>query len=336
MAVAAATVVPFFSGTARTEAEEASSCETAEDLASVIARARSLYGSGRLAEAEDILVRAAAATTASTSTSSTCKRGLGDTAEKNENVSTTTTLPQLLKLLGDVRVDSYKYAEAVESYSDAIALNRQGPAAPGAHFGRANAHEGIAAAAANANGELLLTPVEQRRQYELAVDDYTRCLELRPDDDDAATPTFERAQAERALGKWSAAAADYDAAAELFTRRRLKKQAKIAEAQAAFARYEAGDVATAMTRLETLSRQLYSSDVRAALVACYWRAGEAAKAEDQWLGLCEMEGASCGSYGDKSWLIGYRKWTPSLADSMADFLHLRAAAVAHPRYEVES
>jgi tetratricopeptide (TPR) repeat protein len=132
--------------------------------------------------------------------------------------------------------------------------------------------------------------VEERQEYALAVDDYTRCLELRPADADAATPTFERAQAERALGRWAAASADYDAAAELFLRRKQKKEAKIAQAQAAFATFEAGDVARALTRLETLSRQLYSSDVRAALVACYWKAGEVAKAEDQWLGLCDMEG----------------------------------------------
>ena len=75
---------------------------------------------------------------------------------------------------------------------------------------------------------------------------------------------------------------------------------------------------------ETLARQLYSSDVRAALVATYWRAGDAAKAEDTWLDLCQIDDAQCGKYGDKGWLLSYRKWTPGLADAMLDFLKLRS------------
>ena len=63
----------------------------------------------------------------------------------------------------------------------------------------------------------------------------------------------------------------------------------MSDAQAAFATFEAGDLTRARARLETLGRRLYSSDVRAALVACYWRMGEGALAEDAWLKLCEME-----------------------------------------------
>ena len=87
---------------------------------------------------------------------------------------------------------------------------------------------------------------------------------------------------------------------------------------------ESGDVPSATARLETLARQLYSSDVRAALAATYWRAGDAAKAEDTWLDLCQIEDAQCGKYTDKEWLTSYRKWTPGLADAMQDFLKLRS------------
>ena len=117
---------------------------------------------------------------------------------------------------------------------------------------------------------------------------------------------------------------DYDAAADAFTANRQKREAKIAEAQAAFAKFESGDVPSATARLETLARQLYSSDVRAALAATYWRAGDAAKAEDTWLDLCQIEDAQCGKYTDKEWLMSYRKWTPGLADAMQDFLKLRS------------
>ena len=90
-----------------------------------------------------------------------------------------------------------------------------------------------------------------------------------------------------------------------------------------FATFEAGDLTRARARLETLGRRLYSSDVRAALVACYWRMGEGALAEDAWLKLCEMKNSRCGKYGDRDWLVSYRRWTPGLADAMEDFLALR-------------
>ena len=52
-----------------------------------------------------------------------------------------------------------------------------------------------------------------------------------------------------------------------------KIRRRVGAAQAAFATFEAGDLTRARARLETLGRRLYSSDVRAALVACYWRMG---------------------------------------------------------------
>ena len=114
-----------------------------------------------------------------------------------------------------------------------------------------------------------------------------------------------------------------DAAATRFLARREKKFADVSDAQAAFATFEAGDLTRARARLETLGRRLYSSDVRAALVACYWRMGEGALAEDAWLKLCEMKNSRCGKYGDRDWLVSYRRWTPGLADAMEDFLALR-------------
>jgi tetratricopeptide (TPR) repeat protein len=209
------------------------------------------------------------------------------------------------KLLGDVRVDAYRWNDAVAAYDSSLSVSPNGTSAPGALFGRANAKEGL-------------------KDYAGAVDDYGKCLELRPTGADAATPRFERAQALKELGRWDEAVVDYDAAADLFNANRQKREAKISAAQAGFATFEAGDLQGATSRLETLARQLYSSDVRAALVATYWRGGDAAKAEDTWLDLCQIDDAQCGKYGDKGWLLSYRKWTPGLADAMQDFLKLRS------------
>ena len=68
-------------------------------------------------------------------------------------------------------------------------------------------------------------------------------------------------------------------------------------------------------------------------MACYWVAGDAARAEDLWLSLCEMDASRCGNrreseYADAGWLLERRKWTPGLAAGMGDFLALRPAAAA--------
>ena len=195
---------------------------------------------------------------------------------------------------------------------------RYGASAPGAFFGRANARE-VAAADALASGDAATADAA----YAAAVDDYGSCLALAPDAPDAVFAVFERAQAERALRRWEDARRDYDRAAEAFLGRREKKRSDLCAAQAAFAAFEAGDVAAARARLETLARRLYSSDVRAALVAVRWSEGDVGGAESLWLELCQLEGAACGKYADEAWVESYRRWTPGLAKRVGDFLALR-------------
>eukprot|EP00747_Dinoflagellata_sp_TGD_P104236 gnl/TRDRNA2_/TRDRNA2_169197_c0_seq1.p1 gnl/TRDRNA2_/TRDRNA2_169197_c0~~gnl/TRDRNA2_/TRDRNA2_169197_c0_seq1.p1 ORF type:complete len:411 (-),score=66.59 gnl/TRDRNA2_/TRDRNA2_169197_c0_seq1:96-1328(-) len=251
-----------------------------------LTQARELYGAGRLQEAETFLERVAS-----------CIAEDGMLGSGRARAA-------LLKLLGDVRVDKFEFERAIPAYTsalEAVPNESDNPIAPGAYFGRANAREGL-------------------RQYTAAIDDYTASLALKVD----VMPLFERAQALKEERRWAEAVKDYTAAANLFNGARKKREAKIAEAQAAFAQFELGEVAAACGALQTLSRQLYSSDVRAALAACYWRLNEKALAEDTWLDACAMDSAMCRRYPDKEWLLSYRKWTPRLADSMSDFLALRA------------
>ena len=166
-------------------------------------------------------------------------------------------------------MDALRYARAVEAYDAALDADPAGPSAPGAHFGRANAFEGLASEAraeaeAEADAEVEAdADAESRRLYALAVDDYSRCVALAPEAAEVSTAYFERAQAERALGRWKDAREDYDAAATLFLARREKKFADVSDAQAAFATFETGDLTRARARLETLGRRLSSSDVPA-------------------------------------------------------------------------
>ena len=134
-----------------------------------------------------------------------------------------------------------------------------------------------------------------------------------------ADPQHDRSQRSR----WRKGSVPFRSGSALFLAAKDKKRADIAAAQAAFAAFEEGDSAYAIKSLETLARRLYSSDVRAALAAAYYRSGDAARAEDAWLGLCELRDAQCGKYNDTEWLLEYRRWTPALARAMQDFLAMR-------------
>lgn len=285
-------------------------------------QARGLYGTGRLEEAEAALVTAI-------SLVSGCV-AVGASAPLSLEPAAAASAAPLLKLLGDVRVDAFRYDDAVAAYGAAIEAG--GASAGGALFGRANAFEGQALAASRGGDAAAADAL-----YAAAVRDYTACLESylekneeerdgrKPSESSSSAPivVFERAQALRAARRWREARADYENASALFLAAKDKKRADIAAAQAAFAAFEEGDSAYAIKSLETLARRLYSSDVRAALAAAYYRSGDAARAEDAWLGLCELRDAQCGKYNDTEWLLEYRRWTPALARAMQDFLAMR-------------
>ena len=289
-------------------------------------QARGLYGTGRLEEAEAALVNAISLV------SSGCAE-VGASAPLSLEPAAAASAAPLLKLLGDVRVDAFRYDDAVAAYDAAIEAG--GASAGGALFGRANAFEGMAVAALRGGGSFDSSAADAL--YAAAVRDYTACLDLHLRDtqkeqgrsqtsassSSASIVVFERAQALRALRRWREARADYEDASALFLAAKDKKRADIAAAQAAFAAFEEGDSSYAIKSLETLARRLYSSDVRAALAAAYYRSGDAARAEDAWLGLCELRDAMCGKYNDTEWLVEYRRWTPGLAGAMQDFLAMR-------------
>lgn len=293
------------------------------DVAAVLDQARGLYGTGRLEEAEAALVTAI-------SLVSGCA-AVGASAPLSLEPAAAASAAPLLKLLGDVRVDAFRYDDAVAAYDAAIEAG--GASAGGALFGRANAFEGKALLSLRGGGSLDSSAADAL--YAAAVRDYTACLDLRDTQTEqgrsqtssssssASIVVFERAQALRALRRWREARLDYQDASALFLAAKDKKRADIAAAQAAFAAFEEGDLSYAIKALQTLARRLYSSDVRAALAAAYYRSGDAARAEDAWLGLCELRDAMCGKYNDTEWLVEYRRWTPGLAGAMQDFLAMR-------------
>ena len=157
--------------------------------------ARGLYGTGRLEEAEAALVTAISPRLRVVA--------VGASAQLSLEPAAAASAAPLLKLLGDVRVDAFRYDDAVAAYGAAIEAG--GASAGGALFGRVNAFEGQALAASRGGDGAAADAL-----YAAAVRDYTACLESRDDEERRTKPSassssapivvFERAQAPRCVG----------------------------------------------------------------------------------------------------------------------------------------
>lgn len=66
-------------------------------------------------------------------------------------------------------------------------------------------------------------------------------------------------------------------------------------------------------------------DMRAALAAASWRAGDLAEAENNWARVDDPR------YRDLQWLERWRRWPPQLRNDLRDFLALRATSSAEPQ-----
>lgn len=179
-----------------------------------------------------------------------------------------------------------------------------------------------------------------------AVDDYGRALEELPE---AVDPRLNRGVAMEALGRLDDAQADYEAvleavpddpaawnnlgnvslarreyrrAADQYDRAyQLSPQFAFAAANAAIARYAAGDEDVAMKEMRSLLRRYAAfDDVRAALAAALWRRGNEGEAETQWNRVDDAR------YKDPQWLRETRKWPSVLVDGLESLLNLESRA----------
>ena len=91
----------------------------------------------------------------------------------------------------------------------------------------------------------------------------------------------------------------------------------------------------ALRQMEAISRRAPGSiDMRAARAAILWSRGKEAEAEEAWDWACEKinsgelrKGGSvldgCALYRDADWLLRIRRWPPSVAKKMGDFIELK-------------
>ena len=145
------------------------------------------------------------------------------------------------------------------------------------------------------------------------------------------------------LGEWPEAREAYSTAARVFqassgfrgrggsTTQRVDG-AIFAQANAALARAQLGDLAGARKELEYVARRGPGSvDARAALAALYYHEGRQSAAEGQWEFACDSISVGCGKYRSREWLEGVRRWPPVMVELLGEFLELRRGEGAAQR-----
>ena len=192
---------------------------------------------------------------------------------------------------GNARVSQNKLQAALEDYNQSVTL---APDQPDPYLNRGTALEGL-------------------QQWDAAIADYNRVLALDPKD---AAAYNNRGNAQAGAGDWQAALADYQKAAE------LNPGFAMAQANCGLALYQLGQTDASLQRFRNLVRKYPQfADMRAALVAGLWSRGQRGEAESQWVSAVGLD----RRYRDLDWVRTIRRWPPTLANALEQFLSLQSS-----------
>jgi tetratricopeptide (TPR) repeat protein len=190
---------------------------------------------------------------------------------------------------GNARVSQHKLQEAVADYNQSIAL---APDQPDPYLNRGAAFEGL-------------------QQWEAAIADYNQVLTIDPKD---AAAYNNRGNAKSGTGDWEGALADFQQAAQ------LNPNFAMARANCALALYQLGQPDEAIHQFRNLVRKYPQfADMRAALAAALWHEGKRGEAESQWVAVVGLD----SRYRNLEWVEMIRRWPPSMANALAQFLKLQ-------------
>lgn len=189
---------------------------------------------------------------------------------------------------GNVRVRRNKLDEALEDYSQAIAL---APFEPDPYLNRGAVWEALG-------------------QWEKAIGDYNTVLKLNPDDPAGFN---NRGNAEAGQGDWELAIADYQAAIT------LQPSFSLAYGNYALALYQTGETKQSIQIMKSLVRKYPNfADMRAALTAALWEQGQQGEAESNWVAVVGLD----NRYKDLNWVSNVRRWPPKMVTALDKFLSL--------------
>ena len=114
-------------------------------------------------------------------------------------------------------------------------------------------------------------------------------------------------------GEWEVAISDYQAAIT------LQPSFSLAYGNYALALYQAGEQQQSLRIMKSLVRKYPSfADMRAALTAVLWEAGQQGEAESNWVAVVGLD----TRYKDLNWVANVRRWPPKMVAALDHFLHL--------------
>lgn len=149
-------------------------------------------------------------------------------------------------------------------------------------------------------------------RYDDAVVDYQAVLKAQPNDPSGWNNL---GNCRMAQGAWQDAADFYGKAYK------LAPGFSFAAANQSLALYQLGKTKEAIRTMKSLLRRYPDfPDMRAALTAASWRAGELGEAESNWSRVEDPR------YGDPKWLERWRRWPPQIRADLENFLNIRASS----------
>mmetsp|Transcript_483 Transcript_483/g.684 ORF Transcript_483/g.684 Transcript_483/m.684 type:complete len:200 (-) Transcript_483:180-779(-) len=157
-----------------------------------------------------------------------------------------------------------------------------------------------------------------------AIDDYSEAIKLwgggRGPGINPYVLTF-RGNALSYIGRYYEAIKDYDSADELFLLQRNPDRAIEARANKALALYEVGQTTDSIKLMRNvLRKQPGFADLHIAIASDAWKNKNFGLAEEEWAFACENIDVGCSKYKDIEWVRKIRRWPPSLANELQNFL----------------
>jgi tetratricopeptide (TPR) repeat protein len=100
----------------------------------------------------------------------------------------------------------------------------------------------------------------------------------------------------------------------------LAPEYAFARANHALALYQNGQTKEAIRNMKNIVRRYPQfADMRAALSACLWDAGQRGEAESNWVAAVGLD----SRYKDLDWVAKNRRWPPVAVSALDKFLHLK-------------
>lgn len=221
----------------------------------------------------------------------------------------------LLKARASVRLDNKAFDAAIRDYDEALQMmssdgeNADGtakyPEYPDSFVGRALAKEGLA-------------------DWSSALSDYDKAISLwgggRSDGVNPYVLTF-RGNTLCRLGRYVDAIPDYEAASNIFNALRDIPRYSDARANLALALYETGKIDESLKIINDVVRKNPGyADMHVALAADDWSRGDYINALKEWSFSCDRIDVGCKAYQDMDWVTRIRRWPPSIARKLDQFL----------------